>query len=123
MNIQRIGGKMKITKEQLKQIIKEELNEMMGSFGGSMRFPKYNMPEVAKELEDAYNSELGGTMAPNYQGLADRFISPRTVFKMEDYANKLQFREEDWRELNPTKDSEDLMRLVQWISNFHRTIS
>ena len=111
-----------MNKQQLKQIIKEELNEMMGSSHGGMKFPEYDMPQVAKELEDAYNSEFGGTMAPNYQGLAERFISSSTVYKMEDYANKLQFREDDWQELNPTKDSKDLMRLVNWIDRFYKVI-
>tara|TARA_R100001463_G_scaffold70640_1_gene124302 strand:+ start:51 stop:392 length:342 start_codon:yes stop_codon:yes gene_type:complete len=113
---------MQITKEQLKQIIKEELEEMMGGRKG-MRFPEYKMPEVAKELEAAYNSDLGGTAAPNYQALAERFISPGTVYKMEDYMNMLQFREDDWRELNPSKDSKDLFRMINWIDRLHKTIS
>jgi hypothetical protein len=113
--------KMQITKEQLRQIIIEELESMMGASKG-MRLPKYNMPEVAKELETAYNSDLGSIAAPNYEALAERFISSETVYKMEDYANMLQFREDDWRELNPSKSSEDLMKLVNWIDRFHKVI-
>jgi hypothetical protein len=113
---------MKITKEQLKQIIKEELESIMEAPQG-MRFPEYKMPEVAKELEAAYNSDFGGTMAPNYEALAERFISPSTVYKMEDYMNMLQFREDDWKELNPSKDSSDLFRMLNWIDRFHKTIS
>jgi hypothetical protein len=113
---------MQITKEQLKQIIKEELEEMMGGRKG-MRFPEYKMPEVAKELEAAYNSEFGGTAAPNYEALAERFISPATVYKLEDYMNMMQFREGDWKELNPSKDSSDLSRVINWIDRLHKTIS
>ena len=112
---------MNITKEQIMQIIKEELEDVMGD-PKVMRLPKFNMPEVAKELEAAYNSDLGGIAAPNYESLAERFISSRTVYKMEDYANMLQFREDDWQELNPSKDPRDLMRLVNWIDRFHKVI-
>lgn len=38
---------MKITKEQLKQIIKEELTEMDQSFGGSQRDPKEAQATIA----------------------------------------------------------------------------
>ena len=112
---------MKITKQQLKKIIKEELEGMMGS-PKKMTLPKFNMPDVAEDLENAYNSEFGGTMAPNYERLAKDFKSDKTIFKMEDYANMLQFREDDWKKLNPSKDSRDLMRLVNWIDRFHKVI-
>ena len=112
---------MRITKEQLKQIIKEELEDMM-SKPTMMRLPKYNMPEVAEDLENAYNSEFTSVMAPNYQRLAADFKSDKTFVKMEDYANMLQFREDEWQKLNPSKDSKDFMRLINWIDGFSKTI-
>ncbi len=112
---------MKITKEQLKRIIKEELEDMMGE-SKAMRLPKYNMPEVAQDLEDAYNSELTSVLAPNYEVLARNFKSDKTFVNMENYANMLQFREDEWRDLNKSKDSNDLMRLVNWIAEFNKVI-
>jgi len=115
---------MKITKEQLRQIIKEELEEMMGEPKESkgMIFPKFKgLEDIAMELEDAYNSPSAGSVgtAPNYVALGDHISN---VYKMEDYANMLQFREDDWQELNPSKDSRDLMRLVNWIDRFYKVI-
>jgi len=116
---------MQLTKEQLKQIIKEELEDMMGEPKESkgMKFPRFKgLEDIAMELETAYNSPSAGSMetAPNYVALGD-YIS--NVYKMEDYANMLQFREGDWEELNPSKNARDLMRLVNWIDRFHKTIS
>ena len=63
----------------------------------------FNMPEVAEDLENAYNSQLTSVLAPNYERLARDFKSDKTFIKMEDYANMLQFREDEWRKLNPSK--------------------
>ena len=89
----------------------------------AMRLPEFNMPEVAQALENAYHSELTSVLAPNYEVLARNFKSDMTFINMEDYANMLQFREDEWRKLNPSKDSNDFMRLVNWIAEFHRVIS
>ena len=116
---------MRITKEQLKQIIKEELEEMMGGpkESSDMVFPKFKgLEDIAMELENAYNSPSAGSMetAPNYVALSD-YIS--NVHKMEDYANMLQFREDELENLNPEKNRRELLRIPMWVDRFHKTIS
>lgn len=116
---------MRITKEQLKQIIKEELEEMMGSpkKSSDVVFPKFKgLEDIAVELEAAYNSPSAGSMetAPNYFALAD-YIS--NGHKMEDYANMLQFREAELENLNPDKNRRELLKIPIWVDRFYKTIS
>ena len=99
-----------------------ELAEVEHEESKGMKFPKFKgLEDIAMELEDAYNSPSAGSMAtaPNFVVLGG-YIS--SVYKMEDYANMLQFREGDWKELNPSKDWKDLTRLVNWIDRFHKAI-
>ena len=116
---------MKITKEQLKQIIKEELEEMMDEpkESSGMVFPKFKgLEDIATELEAAYNSGMAGSLetAPNFLALAD-YIS--NCHKMEDYANMLQFREGELGDLNPDKNRRELLKIPMWVDRFYKTIS
>ena len=88
-----------------------------------MKFPKCKgLEDIATQLENAYSSPSAGSIetAPNFVALKD-YIS--SIHKMEDYINMLQFREGDWKELNPSKNFRDFMRLAKWIDRFHKTIS
>ena len=116
---------MQITKEQLKQIIKEELEDMMDEpqESSGMVFPKFKgLEDIATELEAAYNSGMAGSLetAPNFLALAD-YIS--NGHKMQDYANMLQFREAELENLNPEKNRRELFRIPIWIDRFYKTIS
>jgi len=105
---------MKLTKEQLKQIIKEELEEMMepAPAKGNVEFPELpGFERLAAELTQAYNSDEAGSIAtlPNFVGI-EHYISFQSVMKMEDYAYQLQSRDYP-------------LHITDWIYAFHDVIA
>ena len=104
---------MRITKEQLKQIIKEELEEMIDpdTGDGSVKFPELpGFERLAVELTNAFNAPEAGDLstAPNFPGL-EYYISPNLIGDMEDYAYQLQ--------------REDFMQYgITWVYAFHDVI-
>ncbi len=130
---------MKITKEQLKQIIKEELENLIAEgsdwysdeyetladkkFADSQRdmghelnksrveFPELPRHELlAKELTQAYNSDEAGFIGTAPNFVGiEHYMSDRSIMQMEDYAFKLQ-----------SKDFPP--HITNWIYAFHDVI-
>ena len=134
---------MKITKEQLKQIIKEELESVleghqsndMAQYGlqgpgdrgtGGMEHSSPNEQEPASivflPIDGFEGVDVDVTKAyqgssnhlPNYDA-ALRVMRGDNLYKLVDYANKLGRQWTQWSDLNPKKTPDQLQKAENWL--------
>jgi len=133
---------MKITKEQLKRIIKEELENVLegqsndmsqyglqgpgdwGAKDGPRLSPKEQEPAsivflpidgfegVDVDVTKAYQNS--SNHMPNYDA-ALQVMRDDNLYKLVDYANKLGGEWRQWSDLNPTKTPDQLQKAENWL--------
>ena len=133
---------MKITKEQLKRIIKEELENVLegqsndmaqyglqgpgdwGAKDGPRLSPKEQEPAsivflpidgfegVDVDVTKAYQNS--SNHMPNYDA-ALQVMRGDNLYKLVDYANKLGGEWRQWSDLNPTKTPDQLQKAENWL--------